>query len=71
LLFIWTAPKTKNKFLGFNKIFFFTGINKFFYGYFGKDGFIPFCPCFLLSFKGASKTSLSLIEGIAESTASL
>ncbi|EKD32019.1 MAG: major facilitator superfamily permease [uncultured bacterium] len=59
----------KNKFFGFNKNIFFTGITSFLTDTSVKMIY-SVMPMFLLSI-GASKTSLSLIEGIAESTASL
>jgi len=63
------GTKNKNKFLGFNKNIFFTGLTSFFMDTSVKMVY-SVMPMFLLSI-GASKTSLSLIEGIAESTASL
>lgn len=60
--------KSKNIF-GFNRNIFFTGLTSFFTDTAVKMVY-SVMPMFLLSI-GASKTSLSLIEGIAESTASL
>ena len=59
----------KNIFFGFNKNIIFTGITSFLTDTSVKMIY-SVMPMFLLSI-GASKTSLSLIEGIAESTASL
>jgi MFS family permease len=63
------GAESKNKFLGFNKNILFTGLSSFFMDISVKMVY-SVMPMFLLSI-GASKTSLSLIEGIAESTASL
>jgi MFS family permease len=63
------SAQSENKFLGFNKNIFFTGLTSFFMDTSVKMVY-SVMPMFLLSI-GASKTSLSLIEGIAESTASL
>ena len=60
--------KSKNIF-GFNRNIFFSGLTSFFTDTAVKMVY-SVMPMFLLSI-GASKTSLSLIEGIAESTASL
>ena len=60
--------KSKNIF-GFNKNIFFTGLTSFLTDTAVKMVY-SVMPMFLLSI-GASKTSLSLIEGIAESTASI
>jgi len=57
------------KFLGVNKNIFFTGLTSFLTDTSTKMVY-SVMPMFLLSI-GASKTSLSLIEGIAESTAAL
>ena len=59
---------TKGKILGFEKNVFFTGLTSFFTDTSTKMIY-SIMPLFLLSL-GASKTSISLIEGIAESTAS-
>ncbi|MDD4922414.1 MAG: MFS transporter [Bacteroidales bacterium] len=59
----------EKKFLGVNKNIFFTGLTSFLTDTSTKMVY-SVMPMFLLSI-GASKTSLSLIEGIAESTASL
>ena len=61
-------PKEK-RFLGVNKNIFFTGLTSFLTDTSTKMVY-SVMPMFLLSI-GASKTSLSLIEGIAESTAAL
>jgi MFS family permease len=55
--------------LGFNKNIFYTGLTSFFTDTSSKMVY-SVMPMFLLSL-GASKTTLSLIEGIAESTAAL
>ena len=59
----------KEKILGLNKNAFFTGLTSFFTDTSTKMVY-SVMPLFLLSI-GASKTTISLIEGIAESTASL
>ena len=59
----------KKKFFGFNRNTLFTGLTSFLTDTSVKMVY-SVMPMFLLSI-GASKTSLSLIEGIAESTASL
>jgi len=61
-------PKEK-RFFGVNKNIFFTGLTSFLTDTSAKMVY-SVMPMFLLSI-GASKTSLSLIEGIAESTAAL
>ena len=61
--------KRKRGFLGFNRNILFTGLTSFLTDTSVKMVY-SVMPMFLLSI-GASKTSLSLIEGIAESTASL
>lgn len=58
-----------NKILGFNRNIFFAGLTSFFTDISTKMVY-SVMPLFLLSI-GASKTAISLIEGIAESTASL
>lgn len=58
-----------DKIFGFNKNIFFAGMTSFFTDISTKMVY-SIMPLFLLSI-GASKTSISLIEGIAESTASL
>jgi len=64
-------PSTKEgkKILGFNRNIFFTGLTSFLADTSVKMVY-SVMPMFLMSI-GASKTSLSLIEGIAESTASI
>lgn len=62
-------PQKSKKIFGFNRNIFFTGLTSFFTDTAVKMVY-SVMPMFLLSI-GASKTSLSLIEGIAESTASL
>ncbi len=59
----------EKKILGFNRNIFFTGLTSFFTDTSTKMVY-SVMPMFLLSL-GASKTTLSLIEGIAESTAAL
>ena len=59
----------KNNLFGFNRNIFFTGLTSFLTDTSVKMVY-SVMPMFLLSI-GASKTSLSLIEGIAESTASM
>lgn len=61
--------KQANKVFGFERNIFFTGITSFFTDTTTKMIYAVM-PLFLLSI-GASKTELSLIEGIAESTASI
>ena len=61
--------KHKNNILGIQRNIFFTGITSFFTDTTTKMIY-SIMPLFLLSL-GASKTEISLIEGIAESTASL
>jgi MFS family permease len=61
--------RQKNNLLGFNRNIFFTGLTSFLTDTSVKMVY-SVMPMFLLSI-GASKTSLSLIEGIAESTAAL
>ncbi len=61
--------KSENKIFGFNRNVLFTGITSFLTDTSVKMVY-SVMPMFLLSI-GASKTTLSLIEGIAESTASL
>jgi MFS family permease len=61
--------KKTSRLLGFNRNIFFTGITSFLTDTSVKMVYAVM-PMFLLSI-GASKTSLSLIEGIAESTAAL
>lgn len=63
------VQQTEKKYFGFNANVFFTGFNSFLTDTSTKMLY-SVMPMFLLSI-GASKTSLSLIEGIAESTASL
>jgi len=58
-----------DKILGFNRNIFFTGLTSFFTDISTKMLY-SIMPLFLLSI-GASKTTIALIEGIAESTASL
>jgi MFS family permease len=62
-------PAAGNKILGLNKNVFFVGLTSFFTDTTTKMIY-GIMPMFLLSL-GASKTELSLIEGIAESTASI
>ncbi len=59
----------KGKYFGLNRNIFFTGLTSFFTDTSTKMVY-SVMPLFLVSI-GASKTTLSLIEGIAESTASL
>ena len=59
----------KGKIFGFERNIFFTGVTSFFTDTSTKMIY-SIMPVFLLSI-GASKTTISLIEGIAESTASL
>ncbi|MGD0342583.1 MAG: MFS transporter [Bacteroidales bacterium] len=63
------AEIDEKRFLGFNRNIFFTGFTSFLTDTSVKMVY-SIMPMFLLSI-GASKTSLSLIEGVAESTASL
>lgn len=64
-----TALPKEKRFLGVNKNIFFTGLTSFLTDTSSKMVY-SVMPMFLLSI-GASKTSLSLIEGIAESTSAL
>ncbi|MDY0217520.1 MAG: hypothetical protein RBS19_11255, partial [Bacteroidales bacterium] len=59
----------REKIFGLEKNAFFTGLTSFFTDTSSKMVY-SVMPIFLLSI-GASKTTISLIEGIAESTASL
>ena len=61
--------KTNRRYFGLDKNIFFTGLTSFFTDTSSKMVY-SVMPLFLLSI-GATKTQLSLIEGIAESTASL
>ncbi|GHT25538.1 MFS transporter [Bacteroidia bacterium] len=61
--------KTENKIFGFERNIFYTGLTSFFTDTSTKMLY-SVMPLFLLSI-GASKTTIALIEGIAESTASL
>ncbi|MEN6619505.1 MAG: MFS transporter [Rikenellaceae bacterium] len=63
------TDKVEKRFFGFNRNILFTGLTSFLTDTSVKMVY-SVMPMFLLSI-GASKTSLSLIEGIAESTASL
>ena len=62
-------PKKEKRYFGFNRNILFTGLTSFLTDTSVKMVY-SVMPMFLLSI-GASKTSLSLIEGIAESTAAL
>jgi len=62
-------PKPKETILGFNKNIFYTGLTSFLTDTSTKMVY-SIMPLFLMSI-GASKTTLSVIEGIAESTAAL
>ena len=64
-----TEKKNRNKLLGFDRNILFTGLTSFLTDTSVKMVY-SVMPMFLMSI-GASKTSLSLIEGIAESTAAL
>ena len=64
-----TKIKQEKKYLGFNRNILFTGLTSFLTDTSVKMVY-SVMPMFLMSI-GASKTTLSLIEGIAESTASL
>jgi MFS family permease len=64
-----TEEKKGNKFFGFNRNILFTGLTSFLTDTSVKMVY-SVMPMFLMSI-GASKTSLALIEGIAESTAAL
>jgi Sugar phosphate permease len=66
---ISTDPGKEKRFFGFNRNILFTGLTSFLTDTSVKMVY-SVMPMFLLSI-GASKTSLSLIEGIAESTAAL
>jgi MFS family permease len=64
-----TVTRQEKKFFGFNRNILFTGLTSFLTDTSVKMVY-SVMPMFLMSI-GASKTSLALIEGIAESTASL
>jgi MFS family permease len=63
------TSSTKHKFFGLERNVFFTGLTSFFTDTSTKMVY-SVMPLFLMSI-GASKTTISLIEGVAESTASL
>lgn len=63
-------PNTSKKICGLNRNIFFTGIVSFFMD-FSSEMVYPLVPLFLSSVLGVQKSVIGLIEGIAESTASL
>lgn len=60
----------RNKFFGFGRNVVITGLVSFFMD-FSSEMIYPLVPLFLSNVLGASKSTIGLIEGIAESTASL
>jgi len=62
--------KTNRKFFGFNKNVTIAGLVSFFMDV-SSEMIYPLVPLFLANVLGASKSTIGLIEGIAESTASL
>src|SRR5512138_2551764 len=64
-----SRKQVHDRYFGFDRNIFFTGLTSFFTDTSSKMVY-SVMPLFLLSI-GASKTTLSLIEGIAESTASV
>jgi len=60
----------EKKFFGFNKNVFFTGVVSFFMDV-SSEMIYPLVPLFLANVLGVNKSMIGLIEGIAESTASL
>jgi MFS family permease len=63
-------PSAPDKICGFNRNIFFTGLVSFFMD-FSSEMVYPLVPLFLSSVLGVPKSVIGLIEGIAESTASL
>jgi MFS family permease len=63
-------PKGSKKICGLNRNIFFTGLVSFFMD-FSSEMVYPLVPLFLSSVLGVQKSVIGLIEGIAESTASL
>ena len=61
---------SSNKICGLNRNIFFTGLVSFFMD-FSSEMVYPLVPLFLSSVLGVHKSVIGLIEGIAESTASL
>jgi len=64
------APSSPDKICGLNRNIFFTGLVSFFMD-FSSEMVYPLVPLFLSSVLGVPKSVIGLIEGIAESTASL
>ncbi|MEW6408704.1 MAG: MFS transporter [Nitrospirota bacterium] len=62
--------KTEKKFFGFGRNVFFTGLVSFFMDI-SSEMIYPIVPLFLSNVLGVNKSIIGLIEGIAESTASL
>ncbi|MEW6116492.1 MAG: MFS transporter, partial [Nitrospirota bacterium] len=60
----------RNKFFGFDKNVVITGLVSFFMD-FSSEMIYPLVPLFLSNVLGANKSTIGLIEGVAESTASL
>ena len=58
------------KYFGFSKNVFFTGLVSFFMDV-SAEMIYPLVPLFLANVLGVNKSLISLIEGIAESTASI
>jgi len=65
-----TKPVDKDKFFGFGKNVFFAGLVSFFMDV-SSEMIYPLVPLFLSNVLGVDKSVIGLIEGIAESTASL
>ena len=63
-------PSSSDKICGLNRNIFFTGLVSFFMD-FSSEMVYPLVPLFLSSVLGVPKSVIGLIEGIAESTASL
>lgn len=63
-------PESTKKICGLNRNIFFTGLVSFFMD-FSSEMVYPLVPLFLSSVLGVQKSVIGLIEGIAESTASL
>lgn len=62
--------KNEKKFFGFGRNVFFTGLVSFFMDV-SSEMIYPLVPLFLASVLGVNMSMIGLIEGIAESTASL
>jgi MFS family permease len=62
--------KNKNSFFGFSRNVFFTGLVSFFMDI-SSEMIYPLVPIFLASVLGVNKSVIGLVEGVAESTASI